>query len=204
MLRRFRKRLPHISRDQGFELLLEFFAIIIGVMIALGVDEWREEREIEESNAIAVERLNEEIRQNRNELEESIAIVSDRFDKLASLNVDDRQPFREHFRDFGGFNIPDLKDSVWRRLVNDRWANRISATYIDEASLLYHRIEQLRELEREMNHHGFDESFHDPERADIAHRMSRQLMLQQIIWMREALALHEDFIDRNVNVAPAE
>lgn len=204
MLRRFRKRLPHISRDQGFELLLEFFAIVIGVIIALGVDEWREEREIEESNQIAVERLNEEIRQNRDELAESVAIVSDRFDKLAALNVDNRQPFRDYFRDFGGFNIPNLKDSVWRRLVNDRWANRISGSYLDEASLLYHRIQQLRDLEFEINRHGLDETYHDPERAKIAHRMARQLMLQQIVWMREALALHDDFVQRNMDTGAAE
>lgn len=38
---------------------LEFFAIIIGVLIALNVDEWREQRQIAEMNDIAVERLNE-------------------------------------------------------------------------------------------------------------------------------------------------
>ncbi|MDX1454633.1 MAG: hypothetical protein R3217_04170 [Gammaproteobacteria bacterium] len=202
MLRRFRKKLPHISRDQGFELLLEFIAIVIGVMIALAVDEWREEREIAESNDIAIARLNEEVRQNHEELLESLQIVSRRFEALAGLRVTADSPFREHFRDFGGFDFPDLNDSVWQRLLNDRWANRISASYVDEAALLYHRIGQLRELEKEMNHHTFGESFHDAASVEMAHSISRELMLKQIVLMREAVAMHEVFMERNIPAEP--
>lgn len=194
MLHRFRR----ITPDTWFALGLEFFAIVLGVMFALGMDEWREDREISRNTDIAVERLSEEILFNRAELRENLNFLEDNYERLAALTPANDRPFREYMREFGGYAFPSLKDSVWQRVSRDRLANYISASYIEEAFQLYNRNALLHSVETEIHHLTSGENFHDAARAKIAHGISKHLMLQQIIWTREALALYDDFIQRHI------
>lgn len=199
MLHRFRR----ISSDTWFALGLEFFAIVVGVLFALAVDEWREERQITRMNAIAVERLNEEIRRNHAEIAASVQIIEERYARLAALAVGTDASFGERTAQFSGFNFPDLKDSVWQRVSNDRLANQIDALYIDGAAELYNQNELLDRLALEISSLMVSETYHDPARAPLALAISKRIMLQQIQWSREALARYEDFMARHL-APPAE
>lgn len=194
MLHRFRR----ITSDTWFALGLEFFAIVVGVLLALNVDEWREQRQIEEMNAIAVERLNEEIFRNYQEIERSAKIVEERYARLAGLSINTDTPFNERLVQFGGYNFPDLKGSVWERMGHDTMANRIDPLYIDGANELYNQNHLLEQLSERIFDLTVSELFHNPELAPMAWEVSRTVLLQQIQWEREALARYEDFIRRHL------
>ncbi len=200
MLHRFRR----IAPDTWFALGLEFSAIVIGVLFALAVDEWREERQVQQINAIAVERLNDEIRRNHEEILASVQIIEERYVRLAALNVGTDMPFSEKVAQFSGFNFPDLKDSVWQRVSDDRLANQINASYIDGAAELYNQNELLDRLGMEISRLSVSEAFHDAARAPLAHAISKRIMLQQIQWSRAALARYEDFMNRYLPTTPLE
>ena len=200
MLHRFRR----IAPDTWFALGLEFFAIVIGVLFALAVDEWRDERQVRHLNAIAVERLNEEIRRNHAEITASVNIIEERYGRLAAMRIGTDLPFDERVAQFSGFNFPDLKDSVWQRVSDDRLANRIESSYIDGAAELYNQNELLERLGLEISRLMVSEVYHDPARAPLALAISKRIMLQQIQWSREALARYEDFMQRHIPDAPAE
>lgn len=194
MLHRFRR----ITADTWYALGLEFFAIVIGVMFALSLDEWREERQIAEMNAIAVERLNEEILRNYAEISRSVAVAEDRYERIASLPVDSSVAFNERISQFSGYSIPELKSSVWERMGHDTLANRIDPAYIGGATELYNQNRLLDQLSEEVFRLNVSELFHDPAQALLAWNISKSIMLQQIRREREALARYEDFISRHI------
>lgn len=194
MLHRFRR----ITSDTWFALGLEFFAIVIGVLFALNVDEWREQRQIEETNAIAVDRLNDEILRNLEELERSARVTEERYSRLAALNVSTDGPFSEKLAQFGGYHFPDLKQSVWERMGHDSLANRIDPLYIDGATELYNQNRLLDYLSEQIFDLTVSETFHDPALAPLTWNISKTVVLQQIQWQREALARYEDFIRRHM------
>lgn len=194
MLHRFRR----ITSDTWFAMGLEFFAIIIGVLIALNVDEWREQRQIGEMNDIAVERLNEEILRNYAEIARSADIVEERYARLAALNVTTDSPFSDKMAQFGGYNFPDLKNSVWARMGHDPLANRIDPLYVDGATELYNQNQLLDHLSKQIFDLTVSAMFHDPALAPLTWNISRTMMLLQIQWEREALARYEDFIQRHM------
>ena len=194
MLQRFRR----ISSDTWFALGLEFFAIVIGVLFALAVDEWRDNRQIDEMNAISIERLNEEIQRNYIEIARSVAIVEERYARLAAMNVGSDQPFSERVAEFTGYNFPDLSDSVWERMGHDTLANRIDPAYIDGATRLYYQNQVLDELRQSIFRLTVSDAFHDPAQANLAWNISKSILREQIQWEREALARYEDFLRRYV------
>ena len=197
MLNRFRR----ITSDTWFALGLEFFAILLGVLLALTMDEWREEREVAENIGVAMERLNGEILQNHEEIRSSLAITEERFARLAALRVSNEHPFSELVDDFGGFEFPDLKDSVWKRVSGDRLANRMPGDFIEAAFQLYNMNELLDSLRQEISGLTTHQNFHDPARARIAHGISMQVLRQEIIWSREALAVYDYFIQQHIDPA---
>lgn len=177
---------------------LEFFAIILGVLIALNVDEWREQRQIAEMNEIAIERLNEEILRNYEEISRSADIVEERYARLAALNVTTESPFSEKLAQFGGYNFPDLKISVWERMSHDPLANRIDPLYVDGATELYNQNKLLDHLSNQIFDLTVSAMFHDRALAPMTSNISKTMMLLQIQWEREALARYEDFIRRHM------
>lgn len=192
MFNRFRR----ITADTWFALGLEFSAIVLGVMLALMIDEWREERQIAEMNAIAVDRLNEEILRNYEEIKRNVAIVEERYGRLAALAVDRQRPFSESLSAFSGFLQPELKSSVWARMGHDTLANRIDPSYIDGATELYNQNRLLEQLNDEIFRVSVSEMLHDPAQSSLAWNISKSLMLRQIQIEHEALARYEDFIRR--------
>jgi hypothetical protein len=194
MLHRFRR----ITSDTWFAMGLEFFAIVVGVLFALHVDEWREQRQIAEMNDIAVDRLNEEILRNYEEIGRSVRVVEERFGRLAALAVGTDAPFVERIAEFSGYNFPDLKNSVWARMEHDTLANRIDPVYIDGATELYNQNHRLELLTQAIARLTVSETFHDPVRAPLAWNVSKTLLLQQIQLEREALARYEDFVRRHI------
>lgn len=195
MLHRFRR----ITSDTWFALGLEFFAILLGVLLALSVDEWREEREIQRNIDVAIERLNGEILENHEEIRQSLAIIEERFPKLAAVRTTGERPLSELTTEFGGFSFPDLKDSVWRRVSGDRLANRMPGDYIEAAFRLYNMNSLLDSQRLEIGDLSTHENFHDPARARIAHGIAMQILRQQIIWSREAMAVYDYFIQQHID-----
>jgi hypothetical protein len=192
MLSRFRR----ITADTWFALGLEFFAIVLGVLFALTLDECREERQIAEMNAIAVDRLNEEIRRNYEEIRRNVAIVEERYARIAALSADVSRPFSESVPLFSAYSHPELKNSVWERMGHDTLANRIDPMYIDGATELYNQNRLLEQLSAEIFRFGVSETAHDPAQAPLALNVSKSIMLQQIQLQHAALARYEDFISR--------
>ncbi|MCG8433724.1 MAG: hypothetical protein MJA83_06815, partial [Gammaproteobacteria bacterium] len=62
------KAAPFYKRINWLVLTAETIAIVFGVLLALGVDEWREENQIQKNIERARARLTTEVIANRNEL----------------------------------------------------------------------------------------------------------------------------------------
>lgn len=95
------KRTGTLSGRSIGALLLEVFLIILGVMVALAANEWREGRAVEQRTELALENIRLEIARNQRSMQE-------------------RLTYHEALRDSIRAYLPDLKDVSYEAVDRDR------------------------------------------------------------------------------------
>lgn len=179
-------------------IFTEFVAIVFGVLLALAVDDWRQQREVDAAVIEATQRLNAEIMENYREIKASRRIIAERLEKLKALKVDGSQGFFAYDDRFGGFNFPELRDSVWQRVTRDRIANSIPSDYIDATFGLYSSDHFLETMFDRISTLTLSHDYFDPASARVALQTSQALMTQQILWSDDALARYDKFIKQHI------
>jgi hypothetical protein len=119
-------------------LILEMLMVMIGVFLALFVDEWREERQIAKIVEPTEERVLSEISENHSQLTEYQSRLNDRFEQLQNWGTD-LQPglsFREQNR-FPGIPTVTLSDAAWQRANSSDMTNFMETETMEQAYGLY-------------------------------------------------------------------
>ena len=183
-------------RDIRF-LALESLMVLLGVLVALFVDEWRQASAADAEAEAAVLRLAEEVRQNLRELNELDSVAAYRLGLLDDLEpeLDGSQSLASMVGRFGGYRSPDLARSAWERISTGQVADRLPAAFREDAFRLYALHRYFDRLDEHVDRLVFSEAFHEPSRAPIALAISRRIMAQQRVWAQEFVPKHEAFLN---------
>ncbi|NIP56617.1 MAG: hypothetical protein GWM92_00830, partial [Gemmatimonadetes bacterium] len=97
--------------------LLESLVVVFSVLVALAVDQWREERAQEAMAREAMADVVEEVRANLRELEYTESVTRDRLERLRELapRIGTGRPYFEQLGPFPGYYTADLSVSAWER-----------------------------------------------------------------------------------------
>ncbi len=183
------------SRRSGLQhLLLEGLVIVLSVLVALLVEDWRSERQARADVTEALAVLDVEVRANLEELESFLGVVTGRYERLVALapTVDDARPFSEY--SFGGYPTPDLDVSAWARLRSDPVANRIAPGRLREAFLLYDHLSYFEKLADQIFQLVFGPIFEDPNDAEVSYRISENILSQQLDYAEFMISEHRGFL----------
>ena len=192
-----KSKLSLSGRDIRF-LLLEGVVVLIGVVLALMVDEWREERDNQRQANEIMAQLNAEIATNLVELEASFATVSERLEVLHAIRdeVDGSEMFLAYLPRFQGYNTPDLNRSAWERAVSLTVVGRLPAEYMRDAFVIYRGNGDIVGLDGDINRLIYSENFYLPEKAFVAWAISERIMQQQVGWLHLAIQRHRIFLEQ--------
>ena len=187
--------MPESRRSGLRHLLLEGLVIVLSVLVALLVEDWRSERQarVEVIEALAV--LEIEVGANLEELEAFMVVVTDRHERLVALasTVDGSRPFSEY--SFGGYPNPDLDVSAWARVRSDPVANRIAPGRLREAFLLYDHLSYFEKLADQVFQLVFGPVFENPNDAALSYRISEHILSQQIDYAELMISEHRSFME---------
>lgn len=192
-----KSKLSLSGRDIRF-LLLEGVVVLIGVVLALMVDEWREERSAQQQANEIMRQLNAEIALNLKELRLSHETVSERLTVLHNIRdeVDGSAMFLSYLPQFQGYNTPDLNRSAYERAVGHTVVGRLPSEYTREAFIIYRGNADIVGLEDDINRLIYSEDFYLADRAFVAWAISERLMNQQVGWLNLAIHRHQRFLER--------
>lgn len=127
-----------MSKPNWRNLFLEMLMVMIGVFLALFVDEWREERQIAEIVDLTENRVLSEISENHSRLVDYQSRLDDRFEQLQDwgANLDPELSFREQ-TGFPGIPTVTLSDAAWQRANSSDMTNFMESETIEQAYGLY-------------------------------------------------------------------
>lgn len=173
----------------------EALVVVFSVLVALAVDEWRENRQIQHRVDQSMERVVAEVRLNLRELEETDSIVAARREDLASLRErvatgDDALADL----DYGGFRLPELSTGAWDRMSGGQNGDRVPADFMEDAFRLYGGLEQLDAMGDDIRRLAFGEVMYQPDRAPIAWRLAMTVTGSQRGIFQEMIARHQAFL----------
>jgi len=191
-------RKPISSNAQS--LLAELLVILVGVLLALGFDEWNTERTIARDLKSETVRLEEEISRNYSELVQFCSVVASRLKSLEALGTKLEQG--DSFAldsEFFGFPFPELVDAVWQRLSRDERISRIDPEYVEAVYTLYYANDLQVDLVRSISDFVFSPTYSDPEQAKIAYSIAKRLLVQQANLTANSLAAYEQFVPENAS-----
>lgn len=130
-------------------VLLEAILIVFGVLIALGLNEWRQNRNQAERAQIALKSIRDEIQSNRDRVTASLEYHRSRIDTLAALRggSDDRTPSPRLFPK--GFIYPaPVLDIAWKSAQTANVVDRLPYPTVLTIARIYAEQEHYNEQAR--------------------------------------------------------
>jgi|GEM_PF-3868561 len=183
--------------ERWIALGLELIAIVAGVLLALALNSWREQRALDTEMARAMTRLGQEISQNRSEFKSFMVTLEQRMQHLKARGGDlDTTRTLIDQEGFEGFPFPELKDSVWQRVSHDPIANRMPPEFIEGAFRLYSYNQLQADAAQAVREFIYSPMFVDPQQTVLAYRIAMLLYQQQCDWGEQGLKAYDDFVAR--------
>jgi hypothetical protein len=127
------------TREWLPKILVESFLIAFSILLALAVDDWKEERENQERVREAVVNFEREIRQNKAHLEDRFA-YHERLNKaLKGVNPKDVHTIEELRQriNFQGLNVAFLLDTAWQTALTTNALTHMDTETISRLSSIY-------------------------------------------------------------------
>lgn len=174
-----------LPRDSLRFLLLEGVIVVLSVLLALFLEDWRQQRDLDARAEVAVEQITAEIRLNRAEIRELAEIVATRRTRLETVlasRIDGETPFADLVSELGGYRTPDLSRATWDRVNVSDFADRIPEDLRTDAFFAYAWAGQFDALTEKITDLVYSPLFFDPDQARVAGLISGRIMEQQLIW----------------------
>ncbi len=180
------------------KLMFEFTVILLSIILALAIDEWRNERETNKKAALAEQKILKEIRSNYQQLKEFNQIVKSRYQKLIAIEsqLDGSKGFHHYINQFVGYRFTELNDSAWQRANRGILANYMDEAFVESAFNLYNWNSTLQDFHTKMNDFLYQPYFFDPAQVNYAWHISKRYKAQQIGWSDSMIESHKEFIER--------
>ena len=186
----------NVTRRGWKWLFLETITVLVGVLLAFLVEEWREDYQIQQEVELAKERIFEEIRLNYDFLQDFKQHVDERYKLIKELkpHVDNTKPFTELRHHFIGYRFVQFQSSAWQRANANQLANRMDEELLTEALKIYNWNDTLTIHNRRIDQIRFTSHFYDPKDATIAYEMSRAFIGQQVQWANAMDKIYTTFL----------
>ena len=127
---------PSIARKRLAPLLLEASMVVFAVLVALAVDEWREERQLAEQVSLARSAIETEVSSNRRELEVSLPTVQKLHDDVRRMAAALRADTGRVEWDVDA-RIPDFSDAAWETARSTGVMARMDYDWILRTARIY-------------------------------------------------------------------
>ena len=132
------------------EVGVQTFAVMLGILLALPIDDWRRNRDTADTVASAMLAVRGELEANRNELTESqhrLHTLVDALDADAKADADARKPCNE-YDNWNGIGVPVLLDAAYQTTIATQVfahtdfarAQTIAAAYGEQRIFLEERL----------------------------------------------------------------
>lgn len=191
-----------LGRESLRFFVLEAVVVVFSVLVALGLDEWREERELRAQAEEAMAAVVAEVRVNREELDSARAADTRRRARVQRIldRIDGTTAFADLYT--GGYRTPDPRRSAWERANAPRIAERIPPDFLDSAFELYRMAEVARDLDQDVERLVYSPVYHRPEEAAIAGAVADALLKQLVIWTNQFIPEYDAFLAAWGHLAP--
>lgn len=170
--------------------------VMIGVFLALLVDEWREERQIAEVVELTENRILSEIHENHERLLSYRENLTNRFDTLRSWreSIDPDASFREQ-SGFPGIPTVSLNDAAWSRANSSDMTNFMDTTIIEEAHGLYISNRMVMDSPGPLLDLIYSPMSWDPEQTMISYNIVEDIFREAISQVEQSLEGYENFVE---------
>jgi len=171
--------------------------VLLGVMLAFLMEEYREDREREQLAAAAMQRVNLEAASNFREVIAMHAITRERLGRLESLkpDVDRSVPFIKLIPGFTGYSLLQTDRSAWSGMQLGSYFDKVPHAYLTDVFLIYDSNEVLKSLDGKIRDLAFGPDVHDPAMSATVWAVSRMIMEQQVTWGSEAIPIYCRFLE---------
>lgn len=121
--------------------------VLVGILVALFVDSWREDQEFQELVLATEQYVAEEIRSNRNRLDNYRTDFQAREERLQvwGANLDTEQGILYQLDEFPGIPSTFLNQSAWSMANNSQITEYLNHDFYDSAFELYANGEKLED-----------------------------------------------------------
>ena len=146
--------LPIRLREKLPEILLEAASVVVAVLLAFAVDEWRDARAKREVAERAQRSILSELRANRDELGRTHAANAAHLKDLeATLEKLEAEPHAKDAQVQLGFNVAELSDAAWETARTTQAAQLMSFDWVVDIARVYetqalYKTTQLDMLQR--------------------------------------------------------
>lgn len=141
--------------NRFLSFLKELFVVIIGILIALSINTWNENRKDQEFIDKALFAINEEINLNKTEIQEILDKHLSTIDTIGTYLENDSVSLKDIFGKTQGFQVADLKNIGLRFFVANK-AELIDYEIISKLSEIEFSRENLRKKTDKMADFAYD------------------------------------------------
>ena len=130
-------------RSRMGEMALEAVMVVFAVLVALGVEEWREERTLRDFAGRAEASVMAEIRANLDEFEQSGPTIARSVERVAeALAAEDIDALQGDLE----FELPDISSAAWAAAQSSQAAPYLDYAWVIEVGRLYEAYETYERL----------------------------------------------------------
>ena len=185
----------NVIKTKWQTLILEMLMVMIGVLLALLVDEWREERQIAEVVELTESRILSEIRENQERLKTYHQGLNERFTKLKQWRrtLEPEKSFRQQ-ANFPGIPTVTLNDAAWSRANSSDMTNFMDQGIIEEAHGLYRTNQVVMTSAEPLLELIYSPLSWDPQQTMTAYHIAEDIFREAISQVEQSLDAYDDFI----------
>lgn len=183
-----------MNKPNWRNLFLEMLMVMIGVFLALIVDEWREERQVAEIVSLTEERVLNEISNNHTRLVEYQSDLNERFARLQEwgTNLDLEKGFREQ-SGFPGIPTTTLNDAAWQRANSSDMTNFMETETIERVYGLYQVNRRVSESYEALLDLIYSPMSWDADQTQVSYNITVEIFRETMSQVSQALAGYEQF-----------
>ena len=171
--------------------------VMIGVLIALFVDEWRENRQLKQTVAVTEERIIAEAHGNYEIIVGHGEDLDDRLSQLISWGsqLDESLSVREQLTDFPGFPQITLNNASWQRANSSQITNYIDIDLAERIYPLYEWNQRVESSISPMLDIFYNKDAWDRELNSITYDIIESIFRESISQTNQAERAYTSFVE---------
>lgn len=175
------------QRVEWAKVAIEILSVVFAVLLALFLNEWRNNIKQNEQLNQARANLREELVYNLEETKSKLALHQSQLKYLEHL-MDSVKSFELPFNEYQvSVGLLNLKDAVWQSITLTDVVNQLKFEEISDYSELYRGYEFIDKLQNTYLEQVFSMEFNKVENSNQGYLVTKNHLLQMITWEEELI-----------------